>query len=483
MKKELKKDLEAKIADITPVDEAFSELPYEAKKPRMAFGRAGKWAFGGSLVAGVAVLGLTILALAPGADVTFEDESQLSFPTYRSRMEITHDVPAYETFVERFVPVLFESFDRSASVSVSLPDLFVALALSAYLSGGAIESEFLSYVGLENDDELLTSCSDIFRMLGNLDEDGEPPSGGLLLSSLFLDPLYKLRDDEEMGILLEKVADAFGTAIFYRSPSDSVLNAYLRSVAPRGASVPEIDLDDTLDCIVASTYIGNFFYKPEEAFRYKSSYDAGNRMPYRFGEVEKNVPYIGSVLTNSPYLGSLAGSEVPFEGIGLGVGNLANLYCFKTLDEKESPFALISDILGRNYEEKYSAVALDEETFFGYYLTVKVPYFKDETNVNFTSTLLGEMPSFGNEDAFLNKILAPESPKATFKVAAQQLQLNYDYMGFTVASLTYVGGATSTMPSPVKKDLFFDRPFAYVLYESGRHELPIVVGCIVDPAY
>ena len=71
MKKELKKDLEAKIADITPVDEAFSELPYEVKKPRMAFGRAGKWAFGGCLVAGVAVLGLTILALAPGGDNHF----------------------------------------------------------------------------------------------------------------------------------------------------------------------------------------------------------------------------------------------------------------------------------------------------------------------------------------------------------------------------------------------------------------------------
>ena len=97
------------------------------------------------------------MALAPGGDIPFEDDSQLSFPTYRSRMEIAHDIPAYETFVERFVPVLFESFDRSASVSVSLPDLFVALALSAYLSGGAIESEFLSYIGLENEDELAAS--------------------------------------------------------------------------------------------------------------------------------------------------------------------------------------------------------------------------------------------------------------------------------------------------------------------------------------
>lgn len=483
MKKDLKKDLEAKIAAITPVDEAFSELPYEAKKPRMAFGRAGKWAFGGGLLAGAGVLAVSLLALAPWPSAPFVEESQLSFPTYRSRVEVDRGVPAYETFVRRFVPALFSNLGHERSVSVSLPDLFVSVSLSAYLSGGDIESEFLSYVGLSDEEELLEASSSVFRMLGNLEDESDVLSGGLLLSSLFLDPIYELRDDEEMGELLQEVADAFGTALFYRSPSDSVLNDYLRSIAPRGATLPEVRLDETLDCLVASTYIGNFFYRPEEAFGHKAAYDAGERMAYHLDGSQKEVPYIEETLRNDPYLGSLSGAAVPFEGINIDVGSLASLSCFKTIDENGSPFALISDILGGNYEEKYSDYPFMDNVFYGYYLTVKVPYFKDETDVDFSSTLLQEMPSFGEDGAFLRKILAADSPKATFASSRQQLRLSYDYSGFSVASLSYVGGATATAPSPVRKDLFFDRPFAYVLYEGDRYELPIVVGCVVDPSY
>ena len=483
MKKDLKKDLEAKIADITPVDEAFSELPYEAKKPRMAFGRAGKWAFGGGLLAGAGVLAVSLLALAPWPSAPFVEESQLSFPTYRSRAEVDRGVPAYETFVRRFVPTLFSNLGHERSVSVSLPDLFVSVSLSAYLSGGDIESEFLSYVGLSDEDELLEASSSVFRMLGNLEDESDVLSGGLLLSSLFLDPIYKLRDDEEMGELLQEVADAFGTALFYRSPSDSVLYDYLRSIAPRGATLPEVRLDETCDCLVASTYIGNFFYRPEEAFSHKAAYDAGERMAYHLDGSQKEVPYIEETLRNDPYLGSLSGAAVPFEGINIDVGSLASLSCFKTIDENGSPFALISDILGGNYQEKYSDYPFMDNVFYGYYLTVKVPYFKDETDVDFSSTLLQEMPSFGEDGAFLRKILAEDSPKATFASSHQQLRLSYDYSGFSVASLSYVGGATATAPSPVRKDLFFDRPFAYVLYEGDRYELPIVVGCVVNPSY
>lgn len=483
MKKDLKKDLEAKIAAITPVDEAFSELPYEAKKPRMAFGRAGKWAFGGGLLAGAGVLAVSLLALAPWPSAPFVEESQLSFPTYRSRAEVDRGVPAYETFVRRFVPALFSNLGHERSVSVSLPDLFVSVSLSAYLSGGDIESEFLSYVGLSDEEELLEASSSVFRMLGNLEDESDVLSGGLLLSSLFLDPIYELRDDEEMGELLQEVADAFGTALFYRSPSDSVLNDYLRYIAPRGATLPEVRLDETLDCLVASTYIGNFFYRPEEAFGHKAAYDAGERMAYHLDGSRKEVPYIEETLRNDPYLGSLSGAAVPFEGINIDVGSLASLSCFKTIDENGSPFALISDILGGNYEEKYSDYPFMDNVFYGYYLTVKVPYFKDETDVDFSSTLLQEMPSFGEDGAFLRKILAENSPKATFASSRQQLRLSYDYSGFSVASLSYVGGATATAPSPVRKDLFFDRPFAYVLYEGDRYELPIVVGCVVAPSY
>ena len=490
MKMQIKKEIEEKIAGNTPVDSMFSSLA-PAKRP-------GKKHLPLYLGLGTGALSIAIVvslaaSFLPSPRLPFHSDAQLTFPVRRERDgEVSsRSAEIYLNFVNEFAPAVFSSLPGGNSVALSFPDLFLSLALVAFVSDESYYEPFLSYAGASSLEELSTAAYEISGALGSLAGDEDDPYGGFVVSSLFVDPdVYSLKGEEELSSLYRDLERDYLASVFLTRPSSELLNSYVESIAPPGLSLPpKAKIREDVDVLASSLFLAYYRFSPGEAARYKSFYDGGYRFAYhQSAALSYEVPYVPFHNSNGPILVSKEEAASCFEGASINVGGDVAISFFLP-EAGIMPDEIIADVVKGNYEKRASGHYMEPGSDYewGYDLRAYFPYFKTQSNVDLMPALGKELPSF-LQKGLIGRLLDEHSASSRIVESRQLSNVSFDYNGLAIASLTYHGGATEPAPSPYRKEIYFDRPFAYISNQTlnvggERLSLPILGGYVVETNY
>ena len=311
------------------------------------------------------------------------------------------------------------------------------------------------------------------------------------LKRVFVDPdVYSLKGEEELSSLYRDLERDYLASVFLTRPSSELLNSYVESIAPPGLSLPpKAKIREDVDVLASSLFLAYYRFSPGEAARYKSFYDGGYRFAYhQNAALSYEVPYVPFHNSNGPILVSKEEAASCFEGASINVGGDVAISFFLP-EAGIMPDEIIADVVKGNYEKRASGHYMEPGSDYewGYDLRAYFPYFKTQSNVDLMPALGKELPSF-LQKGLIGRLLDEHSASSRIVESRQLSNVSFDYNGLAIASLTYHGGATEPAPSPYRKEIYFDRPFAYISNQTlnvggERLSLPILGGYVVETNY
>ena len=131
---------------------------------------------------------------------------------YFDMSQKTYD--SYMAFARKFTSYMMEvnNSEKEESLGISIPDAYLCLAICGAISTDDARNDVLSYLELNDMDELRTSVKEMIKTLATLMENSEGKNvGGYNLNSVWFNPekveLIKEKD-EQLYKDLEEVFDA-----------------------------------------------------------------------------------------------------------------------------------------------------------------------------------------------------------------------------------------------------------------------------------
>ena len=411
--------------------------------------------------------------------------SRMSETTYNS----------YKAFAKKFVTLMMEvnnpAGSSEESLAISIPDAYIALAITGIISDENGLQDILSYLELENINALKNAAKQIISNLGTMEKDyGGNDVGGLNLNSIWLNP-------EKMSLLAEKDEDLyrdlkniFEASLYLDGLTSNKAKQYIGENGLPDKPIPNIELpndDDPAAVSVMSVYYDMDVFEASDWYR--SEYQSGQHtMNYTVGGVAKQVDYIGKTERHNEIF-----ENDNLTGTTLRLDN-SHINFFLPKDETAMPSTILGDVLDKNYSPKtftYTSATGEEEDTTLCEVNVSAPYFFMENKARLEKdNLIPLFPSLTSHGVASR--LA--SSNSGFPVALESIMqfstMRFDYNGFYSCSATIALSDTeSAERDPVVVDFALNRPYAFERSryirnsDGGAYEVPIIVGEIVDPNY
>ena len=293
-----------------------------------------------------------------------EDLNRLITPTHQQTkggingMSLT-TYNSYKAFAKKFVTLMMDvnnSTDEK-SLAISIPDAYIALAITGIISDQNGLQDVLNYLELDNVQALRTATKQIVANLGTMTKDYYGNDvGGLNLNSIWVNPekmtLLQERDEE----LYKDLRDIYDASLYMNALTSNRAMQYIAENGLPDKPVPNIHLndDDPAAMSIMSVYydIDTF-----EDFRYyEYEYLSGTHlMNYTCNGQTKRVDYIKQ---SNEHTFIYEGDNLT--GATLHLDN-SYLNFFLPKDETAMPSTILEDVLNYDYSPKVVTYTKDGE--------------------------------------------------------------------------------------------------------------------------
>ena len=402
----------------------------------------------------------------------------------RALSQTTYD--SYCAFAENFVPFILSSANLNESVALSIPDAYLAFALTAYSSTEPAQGEFLDFLGLESKGDCFNAAKEIRDVFSTLSEEREGAySGGYNLNSFWVD-LSRLYVKEGKEAEFQKIADAFDVAIFSEGLTKQAAKNYFETYGLEGYPYPSLDLPDdpAAGAVMSVFYCLDSFDEPvlfEREYQSKNHY-----IDYFLNGVSHPVDYLEFFELVAPV----------YEGEGfLGAKQTINHLNagFFLPDEGKAPKDIFADVVAGNYDYKHYVSQETGATLMEYHRTIEAPYFQVDSSLTVAKKELdSRFPKSQQSGVFENLFGAKNGYPLTLDQIMQGSTMRFDYNGFYSCSATVITYTDSAAFGPEGIEDFtltLDRPYVFTMEKPGVQvegkylSVPMIYGMIYDPNY
>ncbi len=447
---------------------------------------------------------LTLLAIAmalPSCKLFNKNKlNQLTTPKLRKIVKTNNfdmsmtTYKSYMAFARKFTSYIMEvnNTEDEKSLGISIPDAYLCLAISGAISTDEARADVLSYLELNNMDELRTSVKEMITTLATLMENAEGKNvGGYNLNSVWFNPDKVALLEEKDEQLYKDLEEIFDASLFMETLTSKKANQYIKDNGLKDMPAPDIKLDDSdPDAInVMSVYYCLDYFESSKKDNYKSQYKSGNhKMDYYLNNNKSSVDYIQSHNRTQVF------KNVNFYGSSMNIGNTLNMSFFLPNNKEAMPSSILKDVIDDNYELKQSSyVDYDnvERPTTTHNVNIKAPYFSLENESELTrGDLYKILPHITEKGAGERIAKAYEGPMHLDYIK-QFSVMKFNYDGFYSCSATISGmKAESAMWDPDYEnfDLILDHPYVFKVNKQIRvdndfYRVPLVIGEIVNPEY
>ena len=426
-----------------------------------------------------------------------EDLNRLITPTHQQTkggingMSLT-TYNSYKAFAKKFVTLMMDvnnpAGSSEESLAISIPDAYIALAITGIISDQNGLQEILDYVELDNAAALKTATKEIVANLGTITKDHAGNDvGGLNLNSIWLNP-DKVRLLQETDTeLYSDLQDAFDASLYMEALTSNKAMQYIAENGLPGRPVPNIQLPD--DNHPAAINIMSVFYDIdsfENQDYYESQYLSGTHlMNYTCNGQTKRVDYIKQSEQHS-YLyegDNLTGATMSLEH--------SNMTFFLPKNETAMPSSILQDVLDNNYSPKTVTYERngEERTADTYEVDISAPYFfMNNASKLYQDDLISAFPHLTWSGLGSRLAESTKGLPIALSYIAQFSTMRFDYNGFYSCSATIVGGDEMSSGDETEVDFVVNRPYVFErskMLPVGNDylDVPIIVGEIVDPNY
>lgn len=399
---------------------------------------------------------------------------------------------SYMAFAAKFVPAMMgeNTEGQEIDMSVSIPDAYLALAITGIISSPLVMEEVLSYLELDSEEELKTAAHEVITNLCVLGKDNyDLVDGGFNTNSIWFDPELVELVEEKDEQLYQDLADIFGAAVFMEPCTTDTATQYLRECAIDNMPIPDIDLDDDEKhpATIMSSYTCVSRYDSRYIEYLKEQYESGeHKMPYGTGPNRKLVDYIEDITE-----GACIYEGNGFHGADMEIGRSCAKF-FLPDDVNATATSILDDVIRKEYSY-VTETNNGKEVLKEYNLTIMAPYFEINNSLMLKDGLNEPFHTahhFGGFASRMVKLINPNNPLVVEKIL-QFSKVKFDYNGFFSGSATFVSGAEGAAPPEERPSytLSLDHPYVFeyvgnVKMENGSFvEVPKVIGRIVDPVY
>lgn len=426
-----------------------------------------------------------------------EDLNRLITPTRQQTKDGIYDMSlttynSYKAFAKKFVTLMMDvnnpAGSSEESLAISIPDAYIALAITGIISDQNGLQDILDYVELDSAAALKTATKQIVASFGTITKDHAGNDvGGLNLNSIWLNPDKVRLLQETDAELYRDLQNAFDASLYMEALTSNKAMQYIAENGLPGKPVPNIQLPDDDP---AAINIMSVFYDIdsfENQDYYESQYLSGTHlMNYTCNGQTKRVDYIKQSEEHSYlYEGeNLTGATMSLEH--------SNMTFFLPKNETAMPSSILEDVLDNNYSPKtvtYERYG-EERTADTYGVNISAPYFfMNNASQLHQGDLISAFPHLTQNGGFGSR-LAESTRGLPIGLAyiAQFSTMRFDYKGFYSCSATIVGGDEMSSYDETKVDFVVNRPYVFErskMLKVGNDDLdvPIIVGEIVDPNY
>ena len=472
----------------------FVKNPYE--KRRMTFPLWSKIAIPSGAFALTAGIVLSVFAFNPQGEKDLNVLIKPNVVKVVDAKEARHAMTlksyeSYMAFARKFVPSIMaeNTNEEETSMSVSIPDAYLAIAIAGIISDAKALTEVLSYLELSSEAELKEAVSDIIKSLCVLTKDDDNKlDGGFNTNSIWFDPkqvaLLKDKDNQ----LYQDLADVFGATIFMEPLTTKTAMKYLTENAVEGIPVPDVTLDDynPSPASIMSTYTCVSCFPGTLAKMMQSEYESGeHKMIYHALQEDKLVDYIHKYY-DSGYVYEGEG----FHGAEMGIGESQARF-FLPDSSDATATSILEDVLADNYNYVECETVNGEKRPQEYKLDIKAPYFDMNNKLGFSKGFKKAFPNM-TDNGFASRLVTPKNADKLFATGLGQFsKVRFDYQGFFSSSVTVISASTSA-PMPPDNPVYhlsLDHPYVFEFKDyinmqgGGFRNVPMVVGRIIDPVY
>lgn len=425
-----------------------------------------------------------------------EDLNRLITPTHQRTKDGINGMSlttynSYKAFAKKFVTLMMDvnnpADSSEKSLAISIPDAYIALAITGIISDQNGLQDILDYVELDNAAALKTATKQIVANLGTITKDSRGNNvGGLNLNSIWLNPDKMRLLQETDAELYRDLQESFDASLYMETLTSNKAMQYIAENGLPGKPVPNIQLPDNRP---AAINIMSVFYDIDTfglQDYYESQYLSGTHlMNYTFNGQTKSVDYIKQSEQHS-YLyegDNLTGATMSLEN--------SNMTFFLPKNQTAMPSSILQDVLDDNYAPKTVTYTRDgeERTADTYKVDISAPYFfMNNASELHEDDLISTFPHL-TQSGFGSRLA--ESTRGlpiALSYIMQFSTMRFDYNGFYSCSATIVAGDDEAMPDETSVDFVVNRPYVFerskMLKIGNDHlDVPIIVGEIVDPNY
>ena len=426
-----------------------------------------------------------------------EDLNRLITPTRQQTKDGIYDMSlttynSYKAFAKKFVTLMMDvnnpAGSSEESLAISIPDAYIALAITGIISDQNGLQDILDYVELDSAAALKTATKQIVASFGTITKDHNGNDvGGLNLNSIWLNPEKVRLLQQTDAELYRDLQNAFDASLYMEALTSNKAMQYIAENGLPGKPVPNIQLpdDDPAAINIMSVFYDIDSFELQDY--YESQYLSGTHlMNYTCNGQTKRVDYIKQSEEHS-YLyegDNLTGATMSLEH--------SNMTFFLPKSETAMPSSILEDVLDNNYSPKTVTYEKngEERTADTYEVNISAPYFfMNNASQLHQDDLISAFPHLTQNGGFGSRLA--ESTKGLpigLSYIAQFSTMRFDYNGFYSCSATIVGGDEMSSYDETKVDFVVNRPYVFErskMLKVGNDDLdvPIIVGEIVDPNY
>ena len=426
-----------------------------------------------------------------------EDLNRLITPTHQQTKGGIYDMSlttynSYKAFAKKFVTLMMDvnnpAGSSEESLAISIPDAYIALAITGIISDENGLQDILDYVELDNAAALKTATKEIVASFGTITKDHAGNDvGGLNLNSIWLNPDKMRLLQEKDTNLYKDLQDAFDASLYMEALTSNKAMQYIAENGLPGRPVPNIELPD--DDHPAAINIMSVFYDIdsfENQDYYESQYLSGTHlMNYTCNGQTKRVDYIKQSEQHS-YLyegDNLTGATMSLEN--------SNMTFFLPKNQTAMPSSILQDVLDDNYAPKTVTYTRngEERTADTYEVDISAPYFfMNNASELHQDDLISAFPRLTQSGLGSRLAESTRGLPIALSYIMQFSTMRFDYNGFYSCSATIVVGQDTAIADETKVDFVVNRPYVFerskMLKIGNDHlDIPIIIGEIVDPNY
>ncbi len=436
------------------VMEAEEYINHKKKRRRVLFASLAACAV---LVFGAAGLGIQKVGTGVEAIIKVTYPKAYAYDDYDTRSEIREKNPVEESFlsaVQGFAWRTSSVFlkDKKENVNYSPLSLYYALSLAASGAEGETAAELLCLLGVEDQEQLSSQCSNLYRLLYADNKIGKCK----IANSLWLSKDITFQPD-----YVKNAAEKFYAPAYYVDFADKkTTEAMAKWIADNTNGVLQPELKENTESLM--TILNTIYYKNE----WVDCFDKDKTKTDTF--------YLSDGSTvECDYMNRTYNSAGFSKGTNYTMSRLSLKYfgsmVFILPDEGVSLDELLE-------EEKLKEIFEAEDNGYGE-VVWQVPKFDFGSKFDMAKELqaLGVRDAFDEKEADFSRIT---EEMAYISDIRQETHISIDEKGVEAAAFTQIDYAGAGLPQD-RADMILNRPFLYAIETFDG--IPIFIGICENP--